>query len=111
MNRTMQTKVKAIAITPTLCVSVLGVVMLACIIAYMYLLSMSVVHVVFRKEIHQDARQLESEIASLEAKYIEAQHAVSERIASAQSLSETNEKIFVTRAPGALVYSRAGSSN
>lgn len=77
----------------------------------MYFLSMSVVHVVFRKETHQQARQLESEIASLEAKYIEAQHAVSERIASAESLAETSEKIFVTRAPGALVLSRTGGSN
>ena len=98
-------------LTPTVCVSVLGTVMLCCVMAYMYFLSMSVVHVVFRKEIHQDARQLESEIASLEARYIEAQHAVSERIASAESLAETNEKIFVTRAPDTLVLSRGGSRN
>lgn len=81
-----------------------------CVIAYMYFLSMSVVHVVFRKEINQESRLLESQIASLEAKYIEAQHAVSERIASAESLAETNEKIFVTRTPETLVFSRAASN-
>lgn len=96
-------------LTPTLCVSVLGAVFFMLVLAYMYFLSMSVVHVVFRKEFHQQARALESEIASLEAKYIEAQHAVSERIASAEVLAETNDKIFVKRDAGALVLSRANN--
>jgi hypothetical protein len=94
---------------PAFWVTVLSMVVFVLVIAYMYFLSMSVVHVVFRKESHQEARQLESEISALESTYIEAQHAVSERIASAVSLTETNEKIFVTRVPAAVALSRTGS--
>jgi hypothetical protein len=110
MNRITTSKAKAINLTPTVCVSFLGALFLVCVVAYMYFLSMSVVHVVFRKEVNQQSRHLESQIASLEAKYIEAQHAVSERIASAESLTETNEKIFVTRAPETLVFSRSNNN-
>jgi hypothetical protein len=109
MNR-VTAKVQTTYLTPTVCVSFLGAILLLCVVAYMYFLSMSVVHVVFRKEINQESRLLESQIASLEARYIEAQHAVSERIASAQSLTETNEKIFVTRAPETLVFSRSNNN-
>ncbi len=91
---------------PAFWVTTLSVVLFLLVVAYMYFLSMSVVHVVFRKESHQSARQLESEISALESTYIEAQHAVSERIASAEALSETNEKIFVTRVPAAVALSR-----
>lgn len=91
---------------PAFFVSVLASALVVLVVAYMYFLSMSVVHVVMRKELHQSARQIESEISSLEAKYIEAQHAVSEKIASAEVLSETNEKIFVSRVPDTLVFSR-----
>lgn len=94
---------------PTFWVTSLLVVLFVLVIAYMYFLSMSVVHVVFRKESHQEARQLESEISALESTYIEAQHAVSERIASAEALSETNEKIFVTRVPATVALSRGVS--
>ncbi len=111
MSRQTQNKPISYAITPSVCVSVLGMVILSCVAAYMYFLSMSVVHVVFRKEVNQTARELESEIAALESKYIEAQHAVSERIASAEQLSETNEKIFITRNADTLVLSRTGRSN
>ncbi len=109
MNR-ITSKTESVHLTPTLCVSFLGVVILSCLVAYMYFLSMSVVHVVLRKEVNQESRHLESQIASLEAKYIEAQHAVSERIASAESLAETNEKIFVTRTPDTLVFSHTGNN-
>ncbi len=91
-------------LTPTMvggvCVAVTGVLLAF----YMYFLSMSVVDVVFRKEAHQESRDLESEIATLEAAYIEAQHKVSEHIASAELLSETSEKIFIERAPQTLVF-------
>lgn len=91
---------------PTFWVTTLSFVLFVLVVAYMYFLSMSVVHVVFRKESSHDARQLESEISALESTYIEAQHAVSERIASAEALSETNEKIFVSRVPAAVALSR-----
>ena len=73
---------------PTFWVTTLSFVLFVLIVSYMYFLSMSVVHVVFRKESSNDARQLESEISALEA------------------LSETNEKIFVSRVPAAVALSR-----
>lgn len=94
---------------PTFWVTTLMVLLFVLVVAYMYFLSMSVVHVVFRKESNHHARQLESEISALESTYIEAQHAVSERIASAEALSETNEKIFVSRVPAAVALSRTRS--
>ncbi len=106
MSRPTVRKNNTPLLTPTVCVSVGSTLVVILVIAYMYFLSMSVVHVVFRKEVHQQARALESEIASLEATYIEAQHKVSERIAQAEQLAETNDKIFVMRDTGALVLSR-----
>lgn len=87
-------------------VTFFSVAVLALVVMYMYLLSMSVVEVVLRKELVQNIRQTESEIAKLESAYILAQHAVSEKIASVTYLTETNEKIFVQRAPSTLVFSQ-----
>jgi hypothetical protein len=64
---------------------------------YIYFLSMSVVQVVLRKEIIQEKRTIESQIAQLESKYIDAQHKVSDRIATLENFTATEEKIFVTR--------------
>jgi UPF0716 family protein affecting phage T7 exclusion len=100
MNRMIATSRQSAAIqllTPAVVSSLLGVVMLSMAVSYMYFLSLSVVDVVLRKEAHQAARLVESEIASLEATYIEAQHTVSERIASAGAFTETSEKIFIER--------------
>lgn len=77
--------------------SILGVLLLTCIVLYMYLLTMSVVHVVMRKEATQDLRALESEIAALETDFMLAQHVVSTAIVDNQQYTETSEKIFVTR--------------
>jgi len=63
----------------------------------MYLLTMSVVHVVMRKEATQDLRALESEIAKLETDFMLAQHVVSTAIIDNQQYIETSEKIFVSR--------------
>lgn len=64
---------------------------------YMYFLTMSVVHVVMRKEATQELRTLESEIASLETDFMLAQHVVSTAIVDNQQYTETSEKIFVHR--------------
>ena len=77
--------------------TILGVTVLACIVLYMYLLTISVVHVVMRKEATQDLRALETEIAALETDYMLAQHVVSTAIVDNQEYSETSEKIFVSR--------------
>ena len=75
------------------------------IFLYMYFLSMSVVHVVLRKEIMNDVAKVESQIAQLEASYITAQHKVSNKIAALENFTENDTKIFVSRDESALVLS------
>lgn len=77
--------------------------LLLLLLAYMYFLSASVLHVVMRKEINQDIRKIQTEIAFLETEYIEAQHAVSADIASLQGFVETPKKVFLDRTKGSLV--------
>ena len=72
---------------------------------YMYFLSMSVVHVVLRKEIMNDVAKVESQIAQLEASYITAQHKVSNKIAALENFTENDTKIFVSRDESTLVLS------
>lgn len=84
----------------------LGVVtFFALVFLYMYFLSMSVVHVVLRKEVMHTISDVESEIARLEADYIDAQHKVSNKIAALENFTETEEKIFVSRDTDTLVFS------
>jgi len=83
--------------------TVLGLALLACIALYMYLLTMSVVHVVMRKEATQNLRVLESEIAALETDFMLAQHVVSTAIVNNQQYTETSEKIFVNRSKSVAV--------
>lgn len=78
---------------------------LGLVFMYMYFLSMSVVHVVLRKEINQNISTIESEIAQLEASYILAQHKVSNKIAALENFTENDKKIFVSRQDAKLVYS------
>jgi len=101
-------KPKCIASTiplSTITVTVLFVATLALVGLYMYLLSMSVVHVVLRKELIHNIRATESEIAKLETSFIQAQHTISERISSSNQFAETNDKIFVMRRSDTLVFS------
>jgi predicted Holliday junction resolvase-like endonuclease len=93
-------------LTPRFVAVLCSLVLVVLAVLYMYFLSMSVVHVVMRKELHQERREVESRIAELEASYIEAQHKVSEKIAMSESLAETNEKIFIERVTPALVLGR-----
>jgi hypothetical protein len=76
---------------------VLLLTLVAGIFVYMYLLTMSVVHVVIRKETTQTVQALETEIASLETKFMLAQHVVSTAIVENQGFTQTSEKIFVSR--------------
>lgn len=89
----------------TMYATLLVVTFFGLIALYMYFLSMSVVHVVLRKEASHVASTLESEIAFLEAEYIESQHLVSNEMARLAQFSETSEKIFVTAQAPTLVYS------
>jgi hypothetical protein len=77
----------------------------ALVFLYMYFLSMSVVHVVLRKEVIQKVGTVESDIAMLEASYIDAQHKVSNKIAALENFTENDAKIFVSRTQSTLVLS------
>lgn len=65
------------------------------VLAYMYFLSLSVVHVVIRKEVLRDTNLLRSEIALLETKYIEANHIISTRVATLDGFTEVQNKVFI----------------
>ena len=88
-NVSLQTYHHHITATLFLCItlSVLG---------YMYFLSLSVVHVVMRKEVLHDIASLRSEIAVLEAEYIAAHHTVSARVASLDGYNTVTEKVFLS---------------
>jgi len=81
------------------------VIFFTLVFLYMYFLSMSVVHVVLRKEVMQKVGNVESEIATLEATYIDAQHKVSNKIAALENFTENDKKIFVSRTESTLVFS------
>jgi hypothetical protein len=70
---------------------------------YLYFLNLSVVHVVMRKEVIAEQNQVRTEIAELEASYIEAQHKIAGRIAHLDGYSIDTAKIFVTRGEQSLV--------
>ncbi len=86
-------------------VGLLGV--LGC--AYMYFVSASIVHVVVRKEIHTEISRMHSTISGLEAAYIEKQHSMSNELASLQGFRPAEEKIFINRTLGTLVFSSNGN--
>jgi hypothetical protein len=77
--------------------TVLVVAFFALVLMYMYFLSMSVVHVVLRKEVHQQIATIESEIASLESSYITVQHHVSNKIAALENFTEADNTVFIKR--------------
>lgn len=85
--------------------AVLSCVLVA-VVAYLYFLNMSVVQVVMRSEQVQKQRDLHAEIATLEAKYIESQHAVAARIATLDGYDRSDTKIFVSHKQSSLVLGR-----
>lgn len=84
-------------------------VLVSGVVAYMYFLSLSVVHVVMRKEVMQETNRLRSEIAFLETSYIEAHYIISSKVASADGFTEIRDKIFINATPkDSLVLLTAG---
>ena len=84
--------------------TILGLsLLLMAVVAYLYFLNVSVVHVVMRKEADQEQNKLRAEIAMLETSYIEAQHRIADRIASLTEYAVDTEKIFITRGDTSLV--------
>ncbi len=77
--------------------------LLLMIVLYLYFLNMSVVQVVMRTEHVQQQNNLNAEIASLEASYIEAQHKIASRIATLEGYDTNTSKIFVSREQASFV--------
>jgi hypothetical protein len=77
--------------------------MLLSVVAYLYFLNVSVVHVVMRQDAATEIKSLETEIAILESKYIDAQHTVASRIGTVTDYNTDTEKIFVSRDNARLV--------
>ncbi len=74
-------------------------------VLYMYFLSATVIHVVMRKEVDKEIVALGSTLSELETEFIEAQHAVSEDIASRKGYKHADNKIFIDRSETTLVLS------
>ena len=72
---------------------------------YAYFLSATVVHVVMQKEISNTIHETHSEIAKLEAKYIDRQHAFSVELATQQGFVLAENKIFIDKSDTSLVLS------
>lgn len=77
--------------------SLLVAICFGAVLLYVYFLNMSVVHVVVQKETMRDIQVLKNDIALLEANYIEAQHAITARMATIEGVSAERNKIFVSR--------------
>lgn len=73
------------------------------IVLYLYFLNMSVVQVVMRTDFVQQKQELNTEIAQLEAAYIESQHKIAARIATLDGYDTNTPKIFVSRDGASLV--------
>lgn len=70
---------------------------------YVYLLSRTVVHVVMQKEINKELQEVGSQIADLEAVYIEQQHSMSNEVATLQGFVTITDKIFIDKTQSSLV--------
>lgn len=73
---------------------------------YMYLLSSSVIHVVISKETEASVYEVGSEIAALEAEYMEIQHSISKEVVEKNGYIAAGQKIFIDRANASLVTQR-----
>lgn len=82
-----------------------SVTLLALCALYMYFLSATVIHVVMQKQYGNDIHEVNSEIAKLEAEYINRQHAMSNEIATMQGFVEVAEKVFINKSDSSLVLS------
>jgi hypothetical protein len=77
---------------------------------YVYFVSASVLHVVMQQEMQQNITSLHTEIGTLEAQYIAAQHAVSADIATRHGYVAATEKIFIDRSESTLVLAEETSN-
>lgn len=70
--------------------------LLGTVICYLYFLNVSVIQVVLRTEYQEQQSYLQTEIALLEARYIEAQHQIAARIATIEGFDHDVEKVFIS---------------
>lgn len=77
--------------------------LMSMIVLYLYFLNMSVVQVVMRTEHVQKQNKLNTELAMLEASYIEAEHTISAKIATLEGYDTNTEKVFVSREQASFV--------
>jgi len=77
--------------------------LVASVVLYLYFLNMSVVQVVMRTEHVQQQNSLNTEIALLESKFIQAQHTVASRLATLDGYDTETVKIFISREQASLV--------
>jgi len=82
-----------------------GILLLALTALYIYLLSATVIHVVMQKQYGSDIHEINSEIAKLEAEYINKQHAMSNEIATMTGFISVAEKVFINKSESSLVLS------
>jgi hypothetical protein len=75
-------------------------------VAYIYFVSMSVLHVVMRKEVDTQIAAVGTNVAGLEERYIEMQHSVSSDIASLQGFVTTDHKVFIDKSDTVVALSR-----
>jgi len=91
----MNTSRETITYSPhSLCLLALS---LCAVVAYVYFLNMSVVHVVVQKQLANDMQDMKNEIALLESQYITAQHTITARMATIEGVSAERNKVFVAR--------------
>ncbi len=75
---------------------------------YIYLISASVHHLIVRTELQQELRQINSQLSSLDARYIDAQHRISASIATLEGYTQPEVKIFIDRTEPSLVLNLIG---
>lgn len=73
---------------------------------YMYLITASVVNVVVAKESQQIVSSLQSDITTLESRYMALQYTIDEQEAQAQGYVASNNKVFISGNDDTLVVSR-----
>ncbi len=83
----------------------LALVCIGLIAVYMYLVGMSVVHVVMNKEVSQQLVAVQTEITELESAYIDAQHLVRAEIAMQRGFVSQPDKVFIESGDSAVVLS------
>lgn len=79
-------------------------ILLGTVLCYLYFLNMAVVEVVLRSDMSNRQQALHAEIATLESRYIDAQHTVAARITTLDGYTNDTEKFFVSRSESNLVF-------